>query len=55
MRREFADNPENGMKKYRVMFAEGKGIFWDKGVTFNHKVGLPLVGVEKYLAARKET
>lgn len=51
LRRQLDEDPENGMKKYRVVFAEGKGIHWSQDVTFNKKMGLSLMGVEEYLSA----
>ncbi|KAF2468452.1 NAD(P)-binding protein [Lindgomyces ingoldianus] len=44
---ELAKDPENLIKKYRVVFA-GEGVWWDKEITVNYKLGMPLTGVEMY-------
>ena len=49
LRRELASDPDNGLKKYRVVFAEGKGVAWDEADTFNRKRGMSLCGIEKWL------
>lgn len=55
LKKELTEDPNNGMKRYRPVFAEGRGIFWDEGTTFNRKIGLNLMGVEEYLSARKRS
>lgn len=47
-----AEAPEDGMKKYRVVFAEGKGVAWDMEKTLNAKRGMELQGVEEWLRER---
>ena len=42
-------DPENGLKKYRVVFAEGRGLAWDEEQTFNAKKGMKLQGVEEWM------
>lgn len=32
---DLAKDPNNPIKKYRVVFAEGRGVSWDVGKTFN--------------------
>jgi hypothetical protein len=51
LKRELASDPENELKKYRVVFA-GDGVWWDKEATVNHKLQLPLTGVEAWLRRR---
>ena len=46
---DLAQDPENGLKKYRVVFAEGRGVAWDEGMTINVKRGMKLEGVEDWL------
>ncbi|MCJ1364792.1 hypothetical protein MMC16_003909 [Acarospora aff. strigata] len=48
LRQDSAQDPENGMKKYRVVFAEGKGVAWDTEHTFNVQRGMGLQGVEDW-------
>lgn len=43
------ESPKDGMRKYRVVFAEGKGVAWDMGDTLNRKRGIELQGVEEWL------
>ena len=40
---------DNGMKKYRVVFAKGKGVAWDISETFNAKRGISFQNVEEWL------
>ena len=49
LKSELASDPANGLKKYRVVFAEGKGVAWDEADTFNRKRGMSLCGIEKWL------
>jgi hypothetical protein len=44
-------DPENGTKKYRVVFAEGKGVAWDIESTLNAKMGIKLQTIEQWLRA----
>lgn len=46
---ELAQDPGNGMKKYRVVFAEGKGVAWSEDETFNKERGLKMQGVEEWV------
>lgn len=41
------EDPSNGIKKYRVVFAEGKGGAWDKHNSFKARKGIKLEGVEE--------
>jgi hypothetical protein len=41
------EDPSNGIKKYRVVFAEGKGGAWDKHNSFKARKGIELEGVEE--------
>ena len=42
---ELAKDP---IKKYRVVFAEGKGVSWDVGNTFNAQRGIEVLSVEQW-------
>jgi len=44
---ELAKDPADAMKKYRVVFAEGKGVSWDIGETFNAQRGIGVLSVEQ--------
>jgi hypothetical protein len=45
---ELARDPGNAIKKYRVVFAEGKGVSWDVAETFNAQRGIAVCGVERW-------
>ena len=47
MKDELAKDPADAMKKYRVVFAEGKGVSWDIGETFNAQRGIGVLSVEQ--------
>ncbi|PQE04974.1 hypothetical protein CJF30_00004780 [Rutstroemia sp. NJR-2017a BBW] len=53
-----AEDKENGVKKYRVVFAEGRGCSWDMGKTFNFQRSIPVEDLEtwakKNLLAKRE-
>ncbi len=46
---ELNADPTNEIKKYRVVFAEGRGVSWNKNVSFNVEKGIPTVGVEQWM------
>lgn len=39
---ELAKHPEDEMRKYRVVFAQGKGVAWDVESSFNVRRGIPV-------------
>ena len=43
---ELREDPEDGLKKYRVVFAEGRGVAWDVERTFNHRKGMGMQDVK---------
>ncbi len=45
---ELAKDPADAIKKYRVVFAEGKGVSWDMDQTFNAQRGIEVTGVERW-------
>lgn len=48
LRDEVQRDPGNVLKRYRAVFAEGRGVAWPVDSTFNHKKGLNLMGVEDW-------
>ncbi|KAL2037844.1 hypothetical protein N7G274_009318 [Stereocaulon virgatum] len=48
LKEELAKNPEDGIKKYKVVFAEGRGVAWDEATTFNSQRGMKLQGLEDW-------
>jgi hypothetical protein len=49
---DLAQDPENGVKKYRVVFAEGKGVSWAMDQTLNHEKNIRLQSVRDWLLHR---
>ncbi|KAF2243935.1 NAD(P)-binding protein [Trematosphaeria pertusa] len=47
LEKELAKEPDNLIKKYRLVFARD-GVWWDKKLTVNHKLGVPVTDVETY-------
>ena len=45
---ELALDPDNGFKKYRVVFAEGRGVAWDTKTSFNERHGIDVLTVEDW-------
>jgi len=45
---DLKEDPSNGINKYRVVFAEGRGVAWDKHNSFNAQRGMELEGVEEW-------
>ena len=43
---ELAKDPGNPIKKYRVVFAEGRGVAWEMERTFNAQRGIEVMDVE---------
>ncbi|CZR60703.1 related to NmrA-like family protein [Phialocephala subalpina] len=48
LREDLKADPEDAVKKYRVVFAEGKGVSWDEGKTFNVQRGIEVTDVEGF-------
>ena len=49
LQESLAQAPHDGMRKYRVVFAQGKGVSWDKEQTFNAQRGLAVTSVEQWM------
>ena len=45
---ELAKDPDDAIKKYRVVFAEGKGVSWDKNISFNAQRGISVMNVRQW-------
>ena len=48
---ELANDPKDMMRKYRAAFAQGRGVAWDKTVTFNDRHGIPVTDVSAWIGA----
>lgn len=46
---ELARDPDNAMKKYRAVFAQGPGVAWDMATTFNHRRSIAVTSVEDWV------
>ncbi len=51
LKNQLAADPENAIRKYRVVFAEGRGVAWKMDRTFNAERGIPVVGIERWARA----
>ncbi len=49
LKEELAHDPENKLKKYRLVFAEGRGVSWDLKQTFNAQHGINVKDVEHWI------
>ena len=49
LKRDLDLDPGHGLKKYRVVFGEGRGVAWSEEGTFNRRRGLELLGVEGWV------
>ncbi len=44
-----AHEPDSALRKYRVVFAEGKGVAWAMDKTFNAQRAISVAGVERWM------
>jgi hypothetical protein len=49
LKRQLAGEPQNGLRKYRVVFAQGRGVAWDMSQTFNAKRGISVCSLEEWM------
>ncbi|WP_213939284.1 aromatic alcohol reductase [Pseudomonas sp. dw_612] len=47
---ELAKRPDDQLSKYRLVFAEGRGVAWDKAGTFNAEENIEVVTLERWVA-----
>ena len=47
-----ASDPANAMSKYKVVFAQGRGVSWDMGQTFNARNHLAVTSIEQWAKAK---
>jgi len=45
---ELEKDPTHHIKKYRAVFAQGKGVSWPKAGTFNERQSIPVTTVEQW-------
>ena len=49
LKHELDADPTNGLRKYRVVFAEGRGVAWDEDQAFNKQRGMTMTRVQDWL------
>lgn len=49
LKRQLAESPDDSMRKYRAVFAQGRGVAWDKARTFNGERGIAVCGMEAWM------
>jgi hypothetical protein len=42
------EEPQDALRKYRVVFAQGRGVAWNKTRTFNAKKNIRVCGLEEW-------
>ncbi|WP_224153332.1 MULTISPECIES: aromatic alcohol reductase [unclassified Rhizobium] len=47
---ELARDPDNHIRKYRAVFAEGKGVAWPKRNSFNERNGIDVMTAEEWIS-----
>ncbi|KAI4227279.1 MAG: hypothetical protein L6R36_002548 [Xanthoria steineri] len=52
LRAELETDPENQIKKYRYLFAEGKGVSWDWASTVNEELNIKTTNVQGFLSSK---
>ena len=52
---ELAGDPDNMTAKYRAVFAQGRGVAWDKAGTYNACRGIPVTNVRDWIGANLAT
>ncbi|KAI4281650.1 MAG: hypothetical protein L6R38_003521 [Xanthoria sp. 2 TBL-2021] len=51
LRAELETDPENQIKKYRCLFAEGKGVSWERASTVNEELNIKTTDVQGFLSS----
>ncbi len=51
LKEELAKEPENPLRKYRVVFAEGRGVSWPLEDTFNAQHHIETTDVAGWMSA----
>ncbi|KAL8715953.1 MAG: hypothetical protein Q9220_000620 [cf. Caloplaca sp. 1 TL-2023] len=49
---ELRKDPQNGIKRYRVIFAEGNGVSWEKSSTVDKELGIETKDVRSFLSSK---
>jgi hypothetical protein len=54
LKKDLEASPNNAVNKYRVVFAQGRGVSWDKEKTFNWEKGIEVQGVRDWMMENLE-
>jgi hypothetical protein len=54
LKAELAKAPDDQLSKYRLVFAQGRGVAWDKAGTFNADQNIELVTLERWVAEHSD-
>ncbi len=54
LKEQLADEPDSALRKYRVVFAEGRGVAWAMDQTFNAQRAIPVTGVKRWMQEHLE-
>jgi hypothetical protein len=46
---QLAIDPDNMTRKYRAVFAQGRGVAWTKGETFNARHSIPVTDLAQWI------
>jgi hypothetical protein len=49
LEQKLTESPDDTLRKYRVVFAQGRGVAWDKQQAFNAQKGITLCGIEDWV------
>lgn len=49
LKRQAGENPQDAGVQYRLAFARKNGVAWDKSITFNGRLGIPVTDVAQWL------
>ena len=52
LKAELASDPDDTLKKYRMVFADGRGVSWDMSATFNANRSTPAMDVATWATSR---
>ncbi|MBK5150038.1 hypothetical protein PQR12_10065 [Paraburkholderia nemoris] len=55
LKRKLAEEPHDALRKYRVVFVEGRGVAWDQQSTFNAQQGIAVCGLEEWMRSNSVT
>ena len=54
LRQQLEAHPDDALAKYRMVFAEGRGVSWPQTSTFNHERGIPVTALRQWLTEQRQ-